>query len=68
MRVEMRGIKDKVTIVTGAAQGIGRGIAACFARQGARLIIADLQEEAAGSAIRVRTGRMAVRPKPTGLT
>ncbi len=47
MRVEMRGIKDKVTIVTGAAQGIGRGIAACFARQGARLIIADLQEEAA---------------------
>ena len=43
----MRGIKDKVTIVTGAAQGIGKGIAACFARQGARLIIADLQEEAA---------------------
>ncbi|MCD8362437.1 MAG: SDR family oxidoreductase [Lachnospiraceae bacterium] len=43
----MRGIKDKVTIVTGAAQGIGKGIATCFAKEGAKLIIADINEEAA---------------------
>jgi NAD(P)-dependent dehydrogenase (short-subunit alcohol dehydrogenase family) len=37
-----------VAIVTGAAQGIGRGIALCMAREGADVAIADLQVEAAG--------------------
>jgi dihydroxycyclohexadiene carboxylate dehydrogenase len=32
---------DKVMIVTGAAQGIGRGVALAAAREGARLVLAD---------------------------
>ena len=36
-------LKNKVVIVTGAAQGIGEAIVACFQAQQARLIIADIQ-------------------------
>jgi len=37
-------LKDKVALVTGAASGFGEGIARLFAREGARLVIADLNE------------------------
>jgi dihydroxycyclohexadiene carboxylate dehydrogenase len=37
----MRRFEDKVVIVTGAAQGIGRGVALAAAREGARLVLAD---------------------------
>jgi dihydroxycyclohexadiene carboxylate dehydrogenase len=33
--------KDKVMVVTGAAQGIGRGVALAAAREGAQLVLAD---------------------------
>ena len=40
-------LKDKVAIVTGAASGIGREIALAYAREGAKVVIADLNQAAA---------------------
>ena len=37
-------IKDKVVIVTGAAAGIGAGVAKLFAEHGARVVIAERDE------------------------
>ena len=43
-------LKDKVCIVTGAASGIGKEIAFTYAREGGRVVIADLNREAAEAA------------------
>ena len=43
----MEQLKNKVAIVTGAGSGIGRQIALTFAREGAAVMAADLNEEAA---------------------
>jgi 3-oxoacyl-[acyl-carrier protein] reductase len=43
----MMRLKDKVAIVTGAGQGIGRVTALTFAREGARVAIADINLAAA---------------------
>jgi 3-hydroxybutyrate dehydrogenase len=40
-------LKDKVAFITGSASGIGREIAAVFAREGAKIVIADLNKAAA---------------------
>jgi NAD(P)-dependent dehydrogenase (short-subunit alcohol dehydrogenase family) len=45
-------LKDKVALVTGAAQGIGFACAAAFAREGAKVVLADRDE---------KTGREAVQ-------
>ena len=42
-----RGFEDKVVLVTGAATGIGRASAIAFAREGARLAIADIDDSEA---------------------
>lgn len=43
------GLKDKVVIVTGGSGGIGRETVLAFAAEGARLVVADLNEAAARS-------------------
>jgi 3-oxoacyl-[acyl-carrier protein] reductase len=40
-------LKDKVAVVTGAAQGIGRAVALRMGREGAKVVLADLQAEKA---------------------
>ena len=43
-------LQDKVCIVTGAASGIGKEIALTYAREGAKVVIADLKKDAAQAA------------------
>ena len=40
-------LKDKVAFITGSASGIGKEIAIVFAQEGAKIVIADLNKEAA---------------------
>jgi 3-hydroxybutyrate dehydrogenase len=40
-------LKDKAAIITGAASGIGKEISIVFAREGAKVAIADLDQKAA---------------------
>ncbi len=40
-------VRDKVAVITGAASGIGKGIAGAFVREGAKVAIADLNLEGA---------------------
>lgn len=42
-------LQNKVAIVTGAASGIGKEIAATYAREGAKVAIADLNQDAASA-------------------
>jgi NAD(P)-dependent dehydrogenase (short-subunit alcohol dehydrogenase family) len=50
----MAGILDgKVSIITGAGSGIGRATAQIFAREGARLVLADVQEEGGNETLKL---------------
>lgn len=51
-------VKDKVTVITGAASGIGEGAARRFVEEGARVVIADLQVDA-GQALASELGDVA---------
>jgi len=53
-------IRDRVALIVGAARGIGEGIAERFAAEGARLVLADSEEEA-GQATARRLGAAFVR-------
>ncbi len=48
-------LQDRVAIITGAASGIGRGVAELFSNHGAKIIIADIDAEA-GSACAAELG------------
>lgn len=41
----MKGLSDKVVIVTGAGQGIGRATALRFAEEGSKVVVAEFSEE-----------------------
>ena len=54
-------LENRVAIVTGAAQGIGKAIAAAFVEQGARVLIGDINgERAAQSAAELGVKSIAV--------
>ncbi len=40
-------LKDKIAFITGSASGIGKEIATLFAKEGAKVVIADLNKDAA---------------------
>ncbi len=42
----MKDFKDRVAVVTGGASGLGRAMALCFAGEGMKIVLADIQADA----------------------
>ena len=40
----MEQLKNKIAIITGAGGGFGEGIAQAYVREGAKIIVADIQD------------------------
>src|SRR5690625_3499515 len=47
----MSRLKDKVAIITGSASGIGKAIAELFGKEGAKVVVADFNEEGLNSTV-----------------
>lgn len=62
----MESFDDKVVVVTGAASGIGRALAAAFGTEGARVVLADIDaERLAPTAADLQATGIAVTAVPT---
>ena len=62
-------LENHIAVVTGAASGIGRAIAAGYAKEGARVVLLDMNEKAAAEAaqdIRSSGGKAGVRANAVG--
>src|ERR1700741_4290981 len=46
----MKVFKDRVAVVTGAASGLGRAMAQRFAREGMKIVLADIEKDALNAA------------------
>lgn len=49
----MKILQDKVAIVTGAGSGIGRSVALAYAREGAKVVVSDMDEESGLETVRL---------------
>ncbi len=59
-------LKDKVAVITGSARGIGLCVARAFAREGARLVVADVNRDGATAAAQSLEGNGA-KALPVGV-
>ena len=57
----MARLDGKVALITGAGNGMGRSAAELFAREGARIVVADFDEELGAERGRARSRRPAAR-------
>src|SRR4051794_24835028 len=59
MGVSVR-LKDKVAIITGAGRGIGRDIPLAYAREGAKVVVADIDADTANATAKDVSGLVVV--------
>ena len=59
-------LRDKVVIVTGAGGGLGAGIARVCAREGAKVVVADIRGEWAMEVAARRDGARGTTSRATG--
>ena len=55
-------LEGKITIITGASSGLGRASALVFAREGAKVVLADIQDEPGEQIAQLRSNLRAVNP------
>jgi NAD(P)-dependent dehydrogenase (short-subunit alcohol dehydrogenase family) len=60
----MEQLRGKVAIITGAASGMGRATSILFAREGANVVLADLNVAGGEEAAKIRFGGGATGPGP----
>lgn len=53
-------LEGRVAVVTGAGMGIGRGVAGALAREGADIVVAEIDEQAGGDTVRWLTDEWGV--------